>query len=269
MARVRDHWPLHARQWALVGPPLRPCAEDVRAVASAIGSRPPPSRALLLGVTPELASLAWPAGTSLVAADRSADMIGAIFPGPSERGRAIQADWRALPFADGSFDVAVGDGCLSNLPYPDGYHGFAREVGRVLAPGGVLVLRLFAAPERAESLDDVARDLRDGRIGSFHALKWRLAMAVQPPDRNVPVEEILRALDRVAPDRARLPWPADVVGTIEAYRGSPLVYSFPTLAEARRAMSGHLAERAIVTPGYELGDRCPIVTLTARDPARP
>jgi SAM-dependent methyltransferase len=258
----RDHWPLHARQWALIGPPLRPAAEDVaiaeRAVAEwAAASRRAP-RALLLGVTPELATMRWPAGTRLLAVDRSAAMIDAIFPAGA--GEAIAAEWLALPRDAASIDVALGDGCLSCLAHPAGYQALAAELGRVLVADGVAVLRLFAAPERREPLAEVAAALRAGRIASFHALKWRIAMAIQPDDRNVRVADILAAFDELAPDRAALPWPPEVIATIDVYRGSALVYSFPTAAEAAAALPGFVIAAAH-TPGYELGERCPTLVL--------
>lgn len=263
-----DHWTLHARQWALVGPPLRPCPEDVAIATAAIAgwtaahARAP--RALLLGVTPELATMAWPAGTALTAVDRARAMIGALFAaGPGRR--AVVGDWRALPLPAAAIDLALGDGCLPNLAFPDGYRALAGELARVLAPGGVLVTRLFVSPPAREALGAVAEDLRAGAIHSFHALKWRLAMAVTPEDRNVPVTAIRDAFDALVPDRAALArasgWAPAVIDTIDAYRGSARVYAFPTLAETRAALGEHLVEIGCHTPGYELGDRCPSLVL--------
>jgi SAM-dependent methyltransferase len=260
-----DHWPLHARQWNLVGSPLRPGPEDVAIVEAEVRACERP-RVVLLGVTPELATLRWPAGTSLLAIDRSRAMIDTVFPAGA--GHAVAGEWTALPCATGSVDVVAGDGALSNLAFPLGYRAFAGEQHRVLAAGGRLILRLFAAPDPGEQLADVGRALAAGRIGSFHALKWRVAMAIQPADRNVAVVEILHALDRVAPDRAALAaltgWPAAVIATIEAYRDSALRYSFPTLAEVREVLAGHFTEVACRTPAYELGERCPTLVLQPR-----
>lgn len=211
-----DHWPAHARQWALVGPPLRPSPADVATAAAALAGA---GRVLLLGVTPELAPLAT------VAVDHSAAMIAAIHRGP---GPAVRADWRALPFAAGSFDAALGDGALSNLAFPDGYADLGRELRRVLGPDGRAVLRVFArrAPAAAP--------------GSLHALKWDLAMALARDDRNVAVAAIGAAFDAAFPDRdalaARTGWSRAVIDTIDAYRGSTVRYSFPTLDEAVAAL---------------------------------
>jgi len=107
-----------------------------------------------------------------------------------------------------------------------------------------------------------------GRIGSLHALKWRIAMAVQPGDRNVRVVDILAGFDELVADRAALAartgWSPAVIAAIDVYRDSELTYSFPTLAEVRDALGDVLVERACHVPGYELGDRCPTLVLERR-----
>ena len=265
----RDHWPRHARQWALVGPPLRPGPDDVavmEAAAAALGR----GRALVLGVTPELVAMAWPAGARVVAVDRSAAMLGAILPrGGGALLGALRAEWCALPVASGAFTLAIGDGAPSNLRFPGEYRALAAELARALAPGGRLVLRLFAAPPTPEPLAAVAADLAGGRLGSFHALKWRVAMAIQPADRNLAVVELGRAVEELVGDRdalaARTGWPRAVIDTIDAYRVSGLTYSFPTVAEVHAAFAPYLTPVAASTPGYELGDRCPTVTWCRED----
>src|SRR5687767_9625484 len=68
-----DHWSKIARLWHYVGPPLRPPAGAMALYREAIDvwqqrQRRAP-RVLLLGVTPELRSLPWPAETAVQAAD--------------------------------------------------------------------------------------------------------------------------------------------------------------------------------------------------------
>ncbi len=262
-----DHWPRHARQWALVGPPLRPSPADVAAVRAQLARCGPTPRGLVLGVTPELIGAGWPATARLIAVERSADVIAALGPrGPTAT--ALQADWRALPLAARSIDLVVGDGVLSTLRFPDDYRALAGELTRVLAPGGRVALRLFAAPAVAEPLDAVAAALGAGTIGSFHALKWRVAMAIQPADRNVAVAAIGRAVEALCGDRAALAartgWPRAVIDAIESYRGSALTYSFPTPAEVMAALGDALAVVDEAVPGYELGARCPTVVWARR-----
>ncbi len=262
-----DHWPRHARQWALVGPPLRPSPADVAAVRAQLARCGPAPRGLVLGVTPELIGAGWPATARLIAIERSADVIAAIGPrGPAAT--ALQADWRALPLAARSIELAVGDGALSTLRFPDDYRALAGELARVLAPGGRVALRLFAAPAVAEPLDAVAAALAAGTIGSFHALKWRVAMAIQPADRNVAVAAIGRAVEALCGDRAALAartgWSPAVIAAIDSYRGSRLTYSFPTQAEVIAALGDALAVVDELVPTYELGARCPTVTWARR-----
>ena len=263
-----NQWSLYARQWELLGPPLRPSPEDGRVVEAELAAwsrahdRAP--RALVLGVTPELAGAPWPDGTELVAIDRARTMIGALFArGPGRD--AVIGDWRALPVRDRAIDLALGDGCLTNLAFPAGYRALAAELDRVLAGGGRAVLRLFAAPARAESIDEVAAAI--GAIAGFHAFKWRLAMAIQPAGRNVRIDDVWRAFAAMCPDRAALAartgWPRAVIDTIDAYRGSSVVYSFPTEDEAAAALAP-LRVIARHAAGYELGDRCPTLVLARK-----
>ena len=56
--------------------------------------------------------------------------------------------------------------------------GARREVARLLTAKGRFVLRVFARPGVAESVEDIARDLTEGSIGDINALKLRLYGAV-------------------------------------------------------------------------------------------
>ncbi|MFO0760573.1 MAG: class I SAM-dependent methyltransferase [Byssovorax sp.] len=274
MTSPADPWRKNAAQWHRIGPPLRPVADDLAIVEEAAeewraAHAGRPLRALILGVTPELCTLPWPAGTALVAVDRSPDMIREVWPetGLPKGASAIAADWRDLPFPDGAFDLIAGDGCYSLLPFPDDYRIFGTEMRRVLAPEGRFLMRAFVQPAKRESADAVGEALWSGRIGSFHAFKWRLAMSLQPSTaQGVRLADVWDAWHSICPDPAalgeRLGWPLDTITTIDAYRGAPAHYNFPSVAELRAILAGHFIEIACHTPSYELGDRCP--TLVAR-----
>ncbi|HET6639868.1 MAG TPA: methyltransferase domain-containing protein [Gemmatimonadota bacterium] len=271
--RTSTPWERHARQWSRIGPPLRPSPEDVAVAEATLGAwgattgRGDP-RVLVLGVTPELCSLATLPVMQTIAIDRSMDMIRAIWPGALHAGDSVACgDWRRLPLIDRSVDVVLSDGCLSTLPYPAGYVEVSMELRRVLAEDGHCVARCFVQAEAPERIGDVLRDLADGRIGSFHALKWRLAMALQQdPENGVVLARVWEALNDAEPDLAalsrRCDWPLDVVQTIDAYRAVGARYSFPSL-DALCGLFGEagFAVLDVVRPGYELGERCPIVVL--------
>ena len=193
-------------------------------------------------------SLPWP-GT-MIAVDRDPAMIAALYPA------AVCGDWRALSCAGASIDVVAGDGCLTVLPFPDGFTAVAAEIARVLAPGGIAILRLFVAPPIRERLADITA------TANFHATKWRVAMTLGD---NVAVDDIRRAFDDRFPDRAAITaemgWNPDMVATLDTYRTSPVRYAFPTLADTLAAVAP-LSVRELIVPSYELGDRCPTVILT-------
>lgn len=266
-------WRAHARQWRWLGSPLRPAPEDIEFVERAVfewydRAHPRSVRALLLGVTPELALMEWPAHTRLTAVDRSAPMIGAVWPGAALGQPAVRGVWTSLPLAARSQHVAVGDGCLVLLAARE-YAAFFSELGRVLTRGGLLVLRVFLRPETPEPVSAVLNDLARGRIASVHAFKWRLAMALHGGlEAGVLLSAIWEAAQPALADAAglerRLGWPREAIGTLEAYRGSATRYTFPTLDEARAALAPYFEESSYHAPEYELGERCPTLVLRPR-----
>jgi SAM-dependent methyltransferase len=201
-------------------------------------------------------------------------MIRSVWPGRLRpRDEALCADWLRLPLEGKSVDLVLSDGCLSTLPYPRGYAEVCAELLRVLREGGRCVARCFVLPEKPERPEDVLADLRAERAGGFHAFKWRLVMALQPdPETGVMLAEVWHAFHQAEGDFASLAlrcgWPLEAVRTIEAYRGVKARYSFPALGEIRDLfIDAGFSVGEIFHPAYELGDRCPSVTLETRDRA--
>jgi SAM-dependent methyltransferase len=230
-----------------------------------------PLRALLLGVTPELATMHWPEDTELTAVDQSAEMIEAIWPRRKRTARAevVRATWQSMPLADSSVDVVLGDGCFTTLEAVDDYRAVTREVHRVLGPRGEFIHRFFVAPPKRDPLPNVLADLRSARIRGFHAFKWRLAAAVQERfESGVRLGDIWDVwhaeISERGPPPVALGWSHETISTIDAYRGSNARYTFPTLDEVRRSFASSFVEAACHTPTYELGERCPILRLLAQ-----
>ena len=224
-------------------------------------------KVLLLGVTPEIASMSWPAGTQLHAIERSAEMIAVVWPGdiPSRR-QAVQGEWLELPFEAHEFDLIIGDGCFISMSYPDGYRSLTASLRRVLKADGLVILRFFAKETPYESAPDVYASLHRGDIGSFHAFKWRLAMALQPsPEAGVRLHDIWRNwADAGIPASelsARTGWTEDAIHTIELYRDKQARFTFPSLGDALAALTPGFTVEEIRHLGYELGSRCPVVSL--------
>jgi SAM-dependent methyltransferase len=263
--RLPSHWNEYHRRWSRLSAPLRPDADIVRGFENILAGRD--GRVLLLGVTPELAHI----GKRLSAIDRSAAMIAHIWPGDTERARAQEADWLAPPFADGSFTAIVGDGSLSAVNWPVDYRALFSQAARLLEPGGVAALRLFETPEECETREALKADTLAGRCRSFHAFKWRLAMAAvaQTGDPNIAVAAIRCAFDAMFPDRDALSaatgWSRDDIDTIDVYANSPDVYSFPSFAQLRRTIPDSFAHiRRVGCGSYPLAERCPILAMVRR-----
>lgn len=269
-----DHWRRHAAQWRYIGPPLRPVPEDLGLLQAFVArwraARPDrgPARVLLLGVTPEIASMQWPADTRVYGSDRSFAMIRAVWPVRAAcAAGAVNTLWQRLPFPPACFDLVLGDGSFAMEEFPAGYHRLCLSLRQVLRPDGRLIARFYVRPEEPESADQVFSDLRAGRIGSFHTFKWRLAMALYDGRaQRVRLSDIWQRwhderLDAQALS-GRTGWAPEVIATIDAYRGAPACYSFPTLDELRATLAAGFREDDCRVPGYELGERCPILLLT-------
>lgn len=71
--------------------------------------------------------------------------------GVSGRVEVRTCDARALDLADASVDVVVSTLCLHNLPDEAGRHTAAREVARVLRPGGHVAISDLAGMARIAS----------------------------------------------------------------------------------------------------------------------
>lgn len=261
-------WQRQADQWSRVKPPLRPSGDDLVWAQRSVdisGAR----TAVVLGVTPELAALRWLDGTRLLLTDHSLAMVLALWhdPPPGVSAAAVLADWRSLPVAGGVSQLVLGDGSFNALRHAERGQ-LAASVRRVLGAGGTFGLRAFVRPETPESPEEVWQALLDSAIGSFHIFKFRLLMSLHDAVGEVRVADAWdtftawgHPMDRLA---AQLGWPLDEIGTIEAYRGQPDAYWFPTAAELEAALEDDfvLVERHF--PDYEMGDRCPTYLLRRR-----
>ncbi|MBZ5587555.1 MAG: methyltransferase domain-containing protein [Acidobacteriia bacterium] len=274
ISQLADVWLELSRRWGRINPPLRPAPQDIelfeRLVDTVAQDAGPAPRVLLLGVTPEIATMRWPAGTRLLALDSSPAMIRTVWPAGEARDAVVaRADWKAMPVRDGACDVVIGDGILTSQRFPNDVLALASEVRRVVKDSGAFVMRLFARPETNEPLGGVFQDLRAGRIPNFDVFHWRLAMAVHRDttsgtrlgdvweawQENVPMPAELLASLGWAPDAARI---------LETYRSSATLISFPTVVEVRDTLAQDFDQTACHIPEYESGDRYPTVLFRPR-----
>lgn len=255
-----NHWLTIERWWARLGPPQRPGAEVVAAVRALLAGIDGPG--LLLGVTPEYADLL----PEMTAIDRSRAMIDHIWPGDTERRRALQADWLTFEAPPGRFAAAIGDGSLNSISFPDQAGRLFARLAAMLRPGGRVVIRVYATPAEGETLSDLPQAVLRRRVASIHSLKWRLAMALvrQSGEANLAVTAIRDAFLTLFSDRARLAaatgWSEGDIATIDMYENSREVYCFPTRAQLLAAVPPAFRGARFVDAGsYDLAAACPLL----------
>ncbi len=267
-----NHWEQHALDWHYFAPPLRPCAEDIEWMECAVFQKQPSANcALLLGVTPEIARMRWPQNIWLLAIDHCFPMIIHVWPksGTPRDSQALVGEWTSFPLSRHSIDIVCGDGVVLFFSYPEGVRQLGREIKRILRLDGLFLLRAFIRPEKSESLEQLHTDLTAGRIGSFHVYKWRLNMALQNNlQEGVNPLHAWDAWRSWVPDPNKLAqrtgWPIEEINTIQAYQHSNAIYRYPLLEELLDALADDFQLLDVTLPGYELGDRCPLLKLQPR-----
>jgi SAM-dependent methyltransferase len=256
------------------GPPLRPSPEDAEIAIEMLRAwradpAGAPSRVFLCGVTPEITLMRWPFPIELLAMDQAESMVRVVWPGdvPGLR-RAVVGNWQSSGLPDRSFDVVVGDGGFGFFSYPEGMRDLLAELHRILRPGGLFLYRHFAQGDPRESVAAVLEAARRGGIGSFHAFKWRIAMAIQGDSANGACQnDIWETWHSSGIDPRVLPqpgWSTSAVSTIDFYKGKSARLFFPTLDELRLLMARDYQGFEARAPHYELGERCPTIAARAR-----
>ncbi len=103
----------------------------------------------------------------------SATLENARREGVADRVEVVSADMRAMPFPDASFDVIVSRAAIHNLYSADERAQAVREIGRVLAAGGCVLIRdIRHGAEYARELarrPDISVERLDSRVLSFVA----------------------------------------------------------------------------------------------------
>lgn len=269
---ARAHWDRLAKNWRIVEP-LAPGQEDIdwfEREAAKLSVRPHLD-ALLLGVTAGIATMRWPAATRLLAADWSPGMLKIVWPatGTPDISSVVCTDWRELPLAAASRDLAIGDGCYSALPGTDGIAAFNAELRRVLRPGGRVLIRSFCRPATPLQVSQLFEALLGGRIRNLDLFRWLLAMALQGPSRQgVAMRTVWEVWARHVPDggamRERMGWTEDGLANVERWAHAEGRYTFLTLEELRQLAAPHFDVVSCDIPGYDRGELFPRLHLRAR-----
>jgi SAM-dependent methyltransferase len=248
---ARAYWESRARDWR-VSPPLTPAEEDIAwyeakaaDCARSVGARS--LRAILLGVTPGIATMRWPNGTSLLAVDWAQGMVEHVWPRVRlhEHTHVVRADWRRLPLPGESVDLVLGDGCYAAMGTLAGARHLNREVRRILKPGGWYCVRAFCRSDEASSIPALFEELEQGRVENLDLFRWRLAMLVHGGSVvGVALGKVWRIWqDHVRETRSAPPrWSADQRLNMARWENVEARFSFPSIRELR----------ALAEPGFDL-----------------
>jgi ubiquinone/menaquinone biosynthesis C-methylase UbiE len=148
---VDDWFRAHAGEWDLLrrlgGPD-----EEVESAILAAARKPSVGRLLDIGTgTGRLLELLAPEAESATGIDRSPEMLrlarGKLTAGGNQAADVRQADMRTLPFEPASFDTIT---LHHVLHFADDPAAVIAEAGRVLAPGGKLLVADYAPHQREE-----------------------------------------------------------------------------------------------------------------------
>jgi hypothetical protein len=272
----RSYWQQLALSYHALGSPLKPPREVAALIETAVARfagqhQKARLNALLLGVTPSIAEIAWPESVVLTAADYSLDMVQGVWPGNLPRSRhAVCANWRSLPLRRHFCDVVVGDGSMNCVRFPDEFRDLTNNLYSVLNEQGLALLRFYVKPIPCEGPEDLFAEAARGAIPDFHEFKFRLLMAMQESTQaGVAVDAVYKLWTKHNQDNPglceRAGWNRRDTETMNLYQGSNTVHTFPALAEIQRALADRFELLEISYPSYPLSERCPILVLKRRN----
>jgi ArsR family transcriptional regulator len=150
-SRIDQWFESNAGEWDLLRQ-LGGEGSTVEAALVAAAARPIVGRLLDIGTgTGRVLELLAGAADVATGVDRSPEMLrlarGKLAAAGNQKADLLQADMRALPFADASFDTVTMHHVLH---FADDPQAVVSEAARVVAPGGKLILADYAPHQREE-----------------------------------------------------------------------------------------------------------------------
>ncbi|PCJ24215.1 MAG: hypothetical protein COA96_10030 [SAR86 cluster bacterium] len=230
-----NYWDNMAERYFSLLPPLVPSPMDIELFKNPIRGllkEDANPRVVVLGSTPAFYDIFWPEKSEIMAVDRSADMLKAIWPGGLKQ--ALHADWTDLTLESGPRDIALCDGGLSFVDSQSQLRTLANSLSNVLTQGGVFVVRLYVRGEVKVSVDEVVVNFLAGKIANSSELKLCLWIAMDWKSKdgvnlhNV-WETLLNKVPKFSAVCNSLGWTQKEIAMMEAYNNMHEVYYFPDI----------------------------------------
>ncbi|MEQ8953187.1 MAG: methyltransferase domain-containing protein [Gammaproteobacteria bacterium] len=256
---MKPYWKAISNRYWSIPPPLRPGDIEQALYQSQLDLYVPSMTSpavLVLGATPLFHGFDWPAGSRLLAADRSADMLRELWPGRQDQ--TLQSDWCSLQLPDESQDLILTDGGLSFFDFSGDSRDFADTVGRLLKPQGLLISRTFILDPLSDSDDKLVTAITNRGISNDSELKvalWNLvavenAGKVALAKTAVRFDSILHSFPSLASD---CPWLNAAKESIDAYRDMTECYYLNSVKQISRSFhKAGLELRTEITPQCNL-----------------
>lgn len=232
------YWSGMAARYHALAAPLRISASETAIYQQLVSgwdqATPPPrqnTRVMVLGATPDFYHLSWPEHTDLLAIDRSDAMLAGVWPGTKSQSRC--QGWATMDLPDASRDLALCDGGLSFVRHPDELQQLAANLERIIAPGGLFIVRLYVDADYRESTAGIFAELQAGRIRNSSELKLRLWFALNPSDGSgVRLDRVWQCFHAAFPTwevlGRTLQWSEFEIESMNAYKDKPDIYYFPS-----------------------------------------
>jgi SAM-dependent methyltransferase len=270
----KDFWNYSIEIYKRMKSPWRPSRQEIAIMESQVagwmGERINKSgiHALVLGISPEIVDMTWPAQTRLTVVDNSEAMARAFWPSDSvERRQLVQADWMNLPFESRQFDAVIGDGVFNVLSYPEGYQHFAQILSCNLKPDGLFLTRVQTQFEPKENPEDISARYLSGQITDYHELRFRFITAMQPDvyqgvfSSKEIIDSHLAKFGISLSELYRTTGydPPPMEGGHSASAGAPpMKATYPTQNEFLISMREHFQVMELSYGNHPLGHQCPI-----------
>jgi len=142
-ASQKDYWNSRAKDFSDLSAPLIPGKQDIDFMKKHLVKG---GDTLILGVTPQLCTIAYEVSKTVTAVDFAEDMIKVL---RHEGIKYICAEWNHYfeQTAD-TFDTILTDGGLTCIEYPDVWRQLANNLAAHLRPDGIFAVRAFLNTEK-------------------------------------------------------------------------------------------------------------------------
>lgn len=183
---IKSQWQQFAQQWALYGPPQRPSLSEISVFSQLLKDLPTHSKGLVLGSTPELRDLLHNLDVEVTVVDIQPQVIKILrdfMHHQDKKENEVEASWLKTPFADGEFDIIVGDWIFGNIPFAE-QDNLAKELHRILKNGGYFIHRHHYFYQPRKKITDILAEYKDLKKINEHFLAFDLVLLSTTPQNS-------------------------------------------------------------------------------------